>query len=159
MQEQLLHVPVSGREKAKVIGIARGKEKFAFLYGSTAAVTATCVITYSLIARLVWWQSLLLLIVCLFGVWMIVFSFLEVYRATRNAKNTASEALDADTDPYASRTVTVGPPTGEPYPHHEDYAESPGLDQGQLTSQLPDWTPFMGRFPNLRRDKKQKARS
>jgi hypothetical protein len=30
----------------------------------------------------------------------------------------------------------------EPYPHHETHPESPGLDQGQLTSHLPGSTPF-----------------
>ncbi len=123
-----------------------------------AAVTVTVVIAYSLIASLAWWQSLLLLIGCLFGIWTIVFSFLEVYRAARNAKNSASEAFNEDTDPYASRTVAVGPPTGEPYPHHEDFVESAGLDQGQLTSQLPGSTPFIDGFLNRRHDKKQKAR-
>lgn len=32
----------------------------------------------------------------------------------------------------------------EPYPHHENYPESPGEDQGQLTSHLPGSTPFFG---------------
>ncbi len=31
----------------------------------------------------------------------------------------------------------------EPYPHHETYPESPGEDQGQLTSHLPGSTPFL----------------
>jgi hypothetical protein len=30
----------------------------------------------------------------------------------------------------------------EPYPHHETHPESPGEDQGQLTSHLPGSTPF-----------------
>jgi hypothetical protein len=30
----------------------------------------------------------------------------------------------------------------EPCPHHENYPESPGEDQGQLTSHLPGSTPF-----------------
>ena len=31
----------------------------------------------------------------------------------------------------------------EPYPHHETHPESPGEDQGQLTSHLPGSTPFL----------------
>ena len=32
--------------------------------------------------------------------------------------------------------------SNEPYPHHETHPESPGEDQGQLTSHLPGSTPF-----------------
>ena len=35
------------------------------------------------------------------------------------------------------------PADEEPYPHHEDYPESAGEDQGQLTSHLPGSTPFL----------------
>jgi hypothetical protein len=40
----------------------------------------------------------------------------------------------------------------EPYPHHETHSESPGEDQGQLTSHLPGSTPFFeGVNPTIHR--------
>lgn len=150
MYKHSLHVPVAGPGKQKFSGIARGKEKYAFLYGVAAAIAATGVIVYSLIASLNWWQTSLLLIGCVLVVWTVVFSVLEMNWGDRNKKGEA-KSLNEEPDPYASRTVVIGPPTGEPYPHHEDHAESPGLDQGQLTSQLPDSLPFFGRDPSHRR--------
>ena len=92
---------------------------------------------------------------CLIVGWAILFSVLEVRRLGQTAKERADEALE-DANPYSSRIVVVEPPTGERYPHHEDHAESPGLDQGQRTSQLPDSMPFIDRFLSRGLDKKQK---
>jgi len=55
---------------------------------------------------------------------------------------------------YATRTVAVKPPTGEPYPHHEYFVESAGFDQGQLTSRIPGSTPFLDSFVERWRAKK-----
>ncbi|MGB6943336.1 MAG: hypothetical protein WBE37_13125 [Bryobacteraceae bacterium] len=149
MYKQSLHVPVAGPGQPKFLGITRGREKFAFLYGITAAIAATCVIAYSLIASLNWWQTSLLLIACVLVVCTLVYSVLEMHRDDEN-KHGEADAFREEPDPYAARTVVVAPPTGEPYPHHEYYAESQGLDQGQLTSQLPDSLPFFGRDPSRR---------
>ncbi len=147
MYKQSLHVPAAGPGPPKFLGITRGREKFAFLYGIAAAITATCVIAYGLIASLNWWQTLLLVIACVLVVSTMVYSVLEMHRDDGNKH----EAFGEEPDPYAARTVVVAPPTGEPYPHHEYYAESQGLDQGQLTSQLPDSLPFFGRNLSGRR--------
>lgn len=156
MHQHVLNASVAGSGKAKFIGIVRGEEKFAFLYVVISAVVVGCAMTYSWIAGLAWWQTVLVLIGGLAGAWATVFSFLEVRRIAKTPKYRAEEALKEEADPYASRTVVVAPPTGEPYPHHEDYAESAGLDQGQLTSHLPDSTPFIDTFLS-RREQKQKA--
>jgi hypothetical protein len=137
---------VSGAEKARLVGMARGEEKYFFLYVVMSTVALTCTVMYSLFAGLAWPQSSLLVIGSLIVAWAAVFCFLEVHRDGRTAKNSARKAFEEDRDLYASRTVTVAPPTGEPYPHHEEYAESAGLDQGQLTSQLSGSTPFVDRF-------------
>ena len=132
------------------------ERRFAFLYVVISAVAVTCVMSYSAIAGLLWWQSLLLLTGGLIGAWATLFSFLEVRRLTLDPKS-AGEALRDEEDPYAARTVVVAPPTGEPYPHHEDFPESAGFDQGQLTSQLAAETPFIERFLSRRRSEKQLA--
>lgn len=146
MQSHSLHVPLAGPAKTK--WIPRGQEKFAFLYGVAAAITLTCVIAYSLMANLAWWQGLLLTIACLLAVGTAVFSVLEMYRNAKAGKGiaAASEALAEEPDPYSSRKVVMGPPSGEPYPHHEHHIESPGLDQGQLTARVPGSTPFVDKL-------------
>jgi len=112
--------------------------------------------TYSWIAGLATWQTVSLLIAGLIGAWATLFSFLEVSGIAQRAKS-ADEVFKKEVDPYAPRTVVVEPPTGEPYPHHEDYPESAGLDQGQLTSDLIGSTPFIDTFLSRRRHEKQKA--
>jgi hypothetical protein len=153
MDKPALNVPVTGHKKAKFPGIVNGREKFAFLYVAISALVLGCAMTFSGIVGLTWSQTALLLVGLLIGAWGTLFSLLEVRRLARTAMNSADEALEEGANPYTPRTIVVEPPTGEPYPHHEDYAESQGFDQGQLTSRLPDATPFIGSF--LRRRRKQ----
>lgn len=120
--------------------LKRGEEKFAFLYVFISAIVLGGVMTYSGIARLSWWQSLLMLFGCLIGAWATIFSFLEIYRLGRTSAGAAPEVFEKEAP---SRPLPVAPPTGEPYPHHEYFAESAGFDQGQLTSRLPDATPLI----------------
>ena len=156
MPNNLLNVSVAGPARAKFVGVVPGREKFAFLYVVIAAAGLAGVMTYSGIAGLAWWQSLLMLVGCLIVGWAILFSILEVRRLGQTTKERADEAVEGSSNPYPSRNVVVAPPTADPYPHHEDYAQSSGFDQGQLTSQLPDSTPFIDRFLSGR-NKKQKA--
>jgi hypothetical protein len=137
--------------------IAPGQERLAFLYVAISAPVIACVVTYRTIAGLAWWQTLLLLIGGLIGAWGTVFSFLEFRRIAQSPEERAEEALK-DVNPYSSRDVVVAPPTGDPCPHHEDYPESAGFDQSQLTSRLPDETPFVGRFFTRRRREKEAVR-
>jgi len=129
----------------------RRTSRVTFLYGVATTVVATCIVLYSLVAGWSGFQSVLLLVGSLIVVWAIVFSFLEVGRiASRSEKITGPDEV---VDPDAPRKVIVAPPTGHPYPHHEDHVESAGLDQGQLTSRLSG-TPSVGElFPRGRHKK------
>lgn len=157
MDKNTLNVSVAGHEKTKFMGVAPGQEKFAFLYLAISALVLAAVMTFSGIAGLTTVQTALLLLGAWIGAWGTLFSFLEIRRITRTPKDKTEEALEVAANPYASRTVIVRPPTGEPYPHHEYFTESQGLDQGQLTSRTPGDTPFIESFLSRRRSKKQAA--
>lgn len=131
--------------------------RFHFLYVVISAVAIGCALTYSFIAGLGSWQTVLVLMGLLLGAWATLFSFLEVRRLAQTPKERADEALTEEPDPYAPRTVVVEPPTGVPYPHHEDYPESAGLEEGQLLSRLTDPTPLIEDFLSRRHKEKQKA--
>jgi hypothetical protein len=119
--------------------VNRKTSRVAFAYAVATAVTVTCVVLGSLTADWSRFQTLLLLIGCLLVVWAIIFSCLEVLRiATRSKSILGREEVD---DPDAPRCVIMLPPTDEATPHHEAHVGSAGLDQGQLTSRLPDHTP------------------
>jgi hypothetical protein len=83
-----------------------------------------------------------------------VFSLLDHRRTHQNHDLEIKSILEAaafDTDLAAQRAIAeqaiTEPPAGsEPYRHHEDHAESPGYDEGQLTSRLPGTTPFFEHF-------------
>lgn len=143
--------------KQLLSGSIASEPKITFLYVVISAVAVACVMIYSGIAGLHWRQSLLLLTGGLIGAWATLFSFLEFRRIGQTPENRTREALKEYPDPYAPRIVVVAPPTGDPCPHHEDYPESQGLDQGQLTSTLPYSTPFIDRFLSRRRTKKELA--
>jgi hypothetical protein len=86
-------------------------------------------------------QTLLLLLGCLLVLGTVLFTFFEVYRLATDSNRRADRSVE-EPDPDIARMVVTEPPTGEPYPHHEDYAGSPGLDQGQITSRIPDEPPL-----------------
>ncbi len=122
----------------------RKTSQVAFIYAVVTAVVATCIVLYGLTADWSRFQTALLLVGSLAVVWAIAFSFMEVGRlASRSEKITGPDEL---VDPDAPRIVIVEPPTGEATPHHEFHTGSPGLDQGQLTSNLPDHTPLLGKL-------------
>lgn len=120
----------------------RRASRLAFVYGVVTALAVTAIILYSLVAGWSWRQSLILTIGVLAILWALMFSLLEVKRISSRSRSILGpkEAVDPD----ASRRVTVGPPTGEALPHHEFHPGSPGMDQGQLTANLPDAVPFVG---------------
>jgi hypothetical protein len=82
-------------------------------------------------------------------VWGIIFTVLEVRRI---AGISMAHRTRDEVEAYQNRrpAVLVQPPTGEACPHHEDHAESPGLDQGQLTSALQGTTPLIDRLLQAR---------
>lgn len=142
MHEHLLTVSAEGTRKTTFAHAIQGEEKFAFLYVAISALVLAVAMTYSSIAGLSGPQTALLLVGGLIGAWATVFTLLEIRRLGQTPKERADEALIRE-NPYFSRSVTVQPPTGDPCPHHEDYPESAGLDQGQLTSRTPEPTPFI----------------
>lgn len=130
--------------------------RFSFLYVVISAVAVGCAMTYSFVAGFGRWQTVLLLVGALLGAWATLFSFLELRRLTQTP-NGDDEVFKKEPDPYAPRTVVVQPPSGVPCPHHEDYPESAGLEEGQLVSRLTDPTPLVEDFLNRRSKQKQKA--
>jgi hypothetical protein len=77
----------------------------------------------------------------------IVFSLLKTQRPVPSA---SSRRLARQCDVFQADLVRIeteklpelSTKSDEPYPHHETHPESPGEDQGQLTSHLPGSTPF-----------------
>jgi len=121
----------------------REKTRITFAYVVVTAITVTSIILYSLTVGLRGWQSFLFLVGSLILAWSIVFTFVEVRRLARISKN-GGQAPEEESDFYPPRRIIVDPPTGEPYPHHEDHLESAGQDQGQLTARLSGVTPLIG---------------
>ena len=136
MQKHLLNVP--------------GSEKFTFLYAVIAAGAVASAMTYSGITGLAWWQSLLLVIGAVIVGWAALFSVLEMRRVSQTPEE-AARAREAAVNPYTARTLIVDPPTADPYPHHEEYTQSAGFDQGQLTSRIADTTPLIEKFLRRKR--------
>jgi hypothetical protein len=123
----------------------REKSRTIFVCGVLTALAITCIILSALIADLGWSRTLLLSLGCLLVLGAILFTFFEVRRLAE-VSNRSRGPSDEEADPDVSRIVVIEPATGEPYPHHEGHIGSPGLDQGQLTSQLPDALPWNLRY-------------
>ncbi len=115
--------------------LTRKASQVAAAFGIISAAAITCILLYSLIAGLSFFQGSMLLGGSLIVLWAIIFSFFEVRRISSGER---SIGQGPSVDPDATRRILVEPPTGHPYPHHEQHAESAGFDQGQLTARLPD---------------------
>jgi purine-cytosine permease-like protein len=120
----------------------RKTSRVAFTFVTATAIVTTCIILYSLTASLSAFQTFLLLMGCLIVLWAAIFSFFEIRRISARSVSIGGERSENEVDPDAPRTLIVEPPTGEATPHHENYLGSEGLDQGQLTSRLPDSLPI-----------------
>ena len=120
----------------------RTKSRVLFGFGTATAVAVTCIVLYSLIADLSLLQTSLWLVGSLIVVWAGLFSFFEVRRIAAGRSESIFWDGSDGIDPDAPRVVIVEPPTGEATPHHEDHLGSEGLDQGQLTSRIPDTFPI-----------------
>lgn len=131
---------VAGLERRTFAGVFPRERRLAFLYAVIAAAAVAFVMTISGVAGLYWWQSVLMLIGTVVVGWAVLFSVLEIGRLGKGKDQ--PEELD-DVDAYPSRRIVVAPPTCDACVHHEDYVESRGFDQGQLTSRIPDGTPFI----------------
>ena len=138
-----IKAPVANFKRAKIPGIGPGQERFTFLYVVIAAAGVAFVMTVTSLAGLGWQHRFLMLTGVLIVGGAILFSALEIRRLTQTEEERARDTADAARTAYPAGDAVVEPPTAEACPHHEDHVESPGLDQGQLTSQLPDDTPLI----------------
>jgi hypothetical protein len=101
-----------------------------FVFGVVTAVVLTCLGMYSLIAGLTAMQTLLLLSGSLIVTWTILFTVLEILRLAGRSRIVEDEDLEIP------RVLIVQPSTGDPYPHHEHYAE-----KGRTGSGAADFAP------------------
>ena len=153
-EEFVLEENSVGLRKPRFIGIIPGHEKFAFMYGVIAIGALAVAIAYWAVARLDWFQCVLVFVGCLAVGWAMLYTVLEVRRLAQTPSEREQEALEGRSNPYISRSVSIEPSTGDPYPHHEEYRESCGQDQGQRTSRLPGSTPLIDDL--LRREREAK---
>ncbi|HLG99374.1 MAG TPA: hypothetical protein VKX49_23895 [Bryobacteraceae bacterium] len=146
MGKTISNVPVTNSSNARFGGLGAGLERFGFVYVVISAVAVTLVMTFTSIAGLGWPHRVLMLVGLPIVGCAIFFSALEMRRLAQSDRERAEETLDLTSGSYPAGAAVVEPPTGEGCPHHEDHPESPGLDQGQLTSHLPDNTPLIDTF-------------
>ncbi|HYL73557.1 MAG TPA: hypothetical protein VEU96_05100 [Bryobacteraceae bacterium] len=104
-----------------------------------------------LVAGFSWQSCAILMLGMALLIGGIMFSILEMNRIAdrKRAKEVAAEiaaveAFEALLAAQRAQAERELPPEGvEPYRHHEEHEESPGYDQGQLTSRLSGTTPFL----------------
>jgi hypothetical protein len=119
--------------------VTRKTSRVAFTFAVISAVAITAITLYSLFAGFTLFETLFLLLGSLVVTWAMIFSVFEVRRIASHAKSISADISQQElVDPDVPCVVIVQSSTGDPCPHHENHAESPGLDQGQLTSRLPD---------------------
>lgn len=145
------HLPIAEVSRSKS---GSGQEKFTFFYGAFAAIGVALAVIYSVFAGFSLRNCLWLAIGGAVIGFSLAFSVSELYKAGK-AKKAAPTKEEADV--YGARPVSIAPPTGDPYPHHEAYTESQGFDQGQLTARIPGSTPFVDALESRKR-KPQSAR-
>jgi len=121
-------------------GMKSETRTFVALSGLLVIATISFVAILSMLAGLSWLQFILVAIASSFLIWTGFFTLYEFRRITRTPRETEEIESSLKTE---LRIVIVEPPTGEAYPHHEQHAGSPGQDQGQITSRLPDSTPLL----------------
>lgn len=131
---------IADPERRTFAGIFPHERRFAFLYAVIAAAAIAFVGTISGVAGLFWWQSALMLIGTVIVGWAVLFSILEIRRLGKG-KDALAEPEEARPSPM--QKLVVAPPTADACVHHEDYPESQGFDQGQLTSRIPADTPLV----------------
>jgi len=121
----------------------RGESRVAFWSVQLLAITIIAIaLIFALLAGLSPRISILILIVCAVLMGGIVYS-VRALSGAGYPRGKTNSSLQPHTRMRAEPQVPVSQPTGEPYPHHEAHPESPGQDQGQLTSHLPGSTPFV----------------
>lgn len=125
--------------------MVRKTSRVLFPYIIVLATIISLTAGFGMMAGLQGWKILLWCVGLCLVVGAGMYTFFEVRRLAgiTNPREQAWEEEQADAE--TEREIIIGPGTGEPYPHHEGHGESPGFDQGQLTSRSPEPTPFTGK--------------
>ena len=117
----------------------------AFRFEETLAIVAAAslALIIGLMAGLSWQQCLILIfgVSCLVG--GIVFTLLEMHRLTHPPTGGSAPSPATKAATVLRRIVVRSWQSIDPLPHHENYPECPGQDQGQRTSNLPGSTPLL----------------
>ena len=88
-----------------------------------------------LVVGLTWGQHVVVAGVSAALLATLLYSFRAMYKAGRRRRRQTSTGFSAIMKPIESNTrITGGEPKGEPYALQEQYPETAGEDQGQLTS-------------------------
>jgi hypothetical protein len=116
---------------------------------------ATIALMFGLLAGLSWPRCLMLMGALAALIGGAAFSLLKMHRLALSQPVGSSDRVATGLPVDSNRSATTSlaaPPRGlarqsaflfQPYPHHEDYPESAGEDQGQLTSHLSGSTPWL----------------
>ncbi|HYL34749.1 MAG TPA: hypothetical protein VEV17_02420, partial [Bryobacteraceae bacterium] len=120
-----------------------------------------------LMARIGWQNCLILIASVTAFTGGVLFALLELHRLGRGASGNATTLAQDTSDASQSIRLTAiaslrrimlqYTENNDPYPHHEDYPESPGQDQGQLTSRLPGSTPLLEELATAYRKLQQRT--
>ncbi len=131
--------------------MVRKMSRVVFPYAVVFAVMVSFIAGFGMMAGMYRWEILMWCIGACLVIGGIIFTFFEVRRLAGISKSNQELAREeAEADRMTRRIVVVEGPTEHPYPHHEDFAESAGTDQGQMTSRSPEPTPVIGKLLDKR---------
>jgi hypothetical protein len=129
--------------------------ELAFEYLLPMVAAASAALMYSLLAGVSWPVCLMLMCSTAALVGGVAFTLVQMHilglpyqrysseRAVQHDRVDANESLEMRLTMQQEMLVTRSNCEYRPYPHHEDFPESAGEDQGQLTSHLSGSTPFV----------------
>jgi len=124
---------------------ASNQADVAFQFEATLAIVAVATLAFiiGLVAGLSWQECVTLIIgvSCLLG--GIVFTLIEMHRLTHPPTSRRSPPPSTKAATVLRKIVARSWQSVDPLPHHENYPECPGQDQGQRTSNIPGSTPLL----------------
>ena len=139
-----------------ILGVRTGTVRSVLIFKTLFPMVlgATAVQIYGLAVGLRAPVIVILMILGAAGVGILTFSILTMRRDGQSLDETIRPypASPAGVDLEALRNAERLDPPGEPYPHHEDYVESPGDTFAELTTRVAGDTPFL---ENLYRRKRK----
>ena len=110
-----------------------------FVESLAIVAAATGALILALMGGLDWARSLIVICGISLLTGGLVFTFLEMYRQVRPPIEPEQE-VPSLRPAKKMEVLEMCPVYVDPYPHHEHHPESPGHDQGQMTSHLPGST-------------------